>query len=418
MDIALLSILALVVAILIGVWRSDINVGIVSLAFAFGIALFSPGLDVAEIPSFLPSDLLLMLIGVTLTFGMIRANGTLDWMANGAVGAVRSKPAFLPIIFFLLTFILSAIGPGNIAATAIIAPIGMAVASRAGISPMLMAIMICTGANAAAFSPIAPTGVINTELLKSIGITDPGVPLQVFLGAAGLQTVTALFAWVLFGRKRTREVASKTTWFDSQPTRRGTKNDYLMLVAILILLLMVLVFQVGIGASTIIVGLLLALFRIGDLEEGIKSVPWNVILLIGGIYILIRVMEVTGGIDKATSMMTEFGTPESVNGMLAFTTGILSVFSSSSGVVIPLYIPLLPSLAQGFGITDIVSMAIAVDIGSHLVDVSPLSSLGALCLAAIQDKEERKELFHKLLLWGLAMGVVGGILAFIFLDLL
>ncbi|MEZ4786292.1 MAG: SLC13 family permease, partial [Candidatus Kapaibacterium sp.] len=263
MDIALLSILALVVAILIGVWRSDINVGIVSLAFAFGIALFSPGLDVAEIPSFLPSDLLLMLIGVTLTFGMIRANGTLDWMANGAVGAVRSKPAFLPIIFFLLTFILSAIGPGNIAATAIIAPIGMAVASRAGISPMLMAIMICTGANAAAFSPIAPTGVINTELLKSIGITDPGVPLQVFLGAAGLQTVTALFAWVLFGRKRTREVASKTTWFDSQPTRRGTKNDYLMLVAILILLLMVLVFQVGIGASTIIVGLLLALFRIG-----------------------------------------------------------------------------------------------------------------------------------------------------------
>ena len=201
MDTALVSILALIAAILVGVWRSDINIGVVSLAFAFGIALFSPELGVGEVSGFLPSELILMLIGVTLTFGMIRANGTLDRMAARAVFAARKYPAILPLFFFLLTFVLSAIGPGNIAATAVIAPIGMAAASRAGISPMLMAIMICTGANAGAFSPVAPTGVINTGLLRDIGITDPDVPLQVFLGAAGLQTLTALFAWALFGWK-------------------------------------------------------------------------------------------------------------------------------------------------------------------------------------------------------------------------
>lgn len=63
-------------------------------------------------------------------------------------------------------------------------------------------------------------------------------------------------------------------------------------------------------------------------------------------------------------------------------------------------------------------MVIAVDIGSHLVDVSPLSSLGALCLAAFPDANERSKLFRQLLVWGILMSVAGGVLAYVFLDLL
>ena len=45
-----------------------------------------------------------------------------------------------------------------------------------------------------------------------------------------------------------------------------------------------------------------------------------------------------------------------------------------------------------------------------LVDVSPLSTLGALCVAAVPDGPEARALFRRLLMWGLSMAVVGAIL--------
>jgi uncharacterized membrane protein YqjE len=61
---------------------------------------------------------------------------------------------------------------------------------------------------------------------------------------------------------------------------------------------------------------------------------------------------------------------------------------------------------------------IAIDVGSHMVDVSPLSTLGALCLAALPEDANRAKLFRQLLLWGLSMTFVAMLLAFLFLDVL
>jgi hypothetical protein len=44
------------------------------------------------------------------------------------------------------------------------------------------------------------------------------------------------------------------------------------------------------------------------------------------------------------------------------------------------------------------------------VDVSPLSTLGALCVAAIADPDVSKDLFRRLMIWGLSMTVVGALL--------
>jgi hypothetical protein len=55
-----------------------------------------------------------------------------------------------------------------------------------------------------------------------------------------------------------------------------------------------------------------------------------------------------------------------------------------------------------------------MNVSGHLVDVSPLSTIGALCLAATADAESR-DLFNKLLAWGLSMAVVGAILCHLIL---
>ena len=50
-----------------------------------------------------------------------------------------------------------------------------------------------------------------------------------------------------------------------------------------------------------------------------------------------------------------------------------------------------------------------MNIGSHLVDMSPLSTIGALCIAAAPVIRTRK-LFNRLLAWGLSMTFVGAML--------
>ncbi len=56
-------------------------------------------------------------------------------------------------------------------------------------------------------------------------------------------------------------------------------------------------------------------------------------------------------------------------------------------------------------------MALAINIGSSLVDVSPLSTLGALCVTNVIDPVASRKLFRQLLAWGLAMIPIGALLA-------
>ena len=130
MSIAILALLALVAIIAISAIRTDLNTGVLAVALAYIVGVYFAGLSVSVVSSYLPEQLVLTLVGVTLMFGMAQQNGTLDYLAGFAIRAARGQPAVLPFIFFLLAFILSAIGPGNIASVALLAPIGMAVPTR------------------------------------------------------------------------------------------------------------------------------------------------------------------------------------------------------------------------------------------------------------------------------------------------
>ena len=52
-------------------------------------------------------------------------------------------------------------------------------------------------------------------------------------------------------------------------------------------------------------------------------------------------------------------------------------------------------------------------VGGHLVDLSPLSTIGALCIAALPNEADAKKLFNQLLWWGLSMMLVGAVICWI-----
>ena len=59
-----------------------------------------------------------------------------------------------------------------------------------------------------------------------------------------------------------------------------------------------------------------------------------------------------------------------------------------------------------------------MNVGAHLVDVSALSTIGALCMAAAQASEDTRKLFNQLMAWGLAMTLVGAGVCFLLFTVL
>ena len=70
--------------------------------------------------------------------------------------------------------------------------------------------------------------------------------------------------------------------------------------------------------------------------------PWSTILMVSGVTMLVAIVEKAGGMDLFTALLARLATPATVNGMIAFVTGAISIYSSTSGVVLPTFLPLAP----------------------------------------------------------------------------
>jgi hypothetical protein len=81
--------------------------------------------------------------------------------------------------------------------------------------------------------------------------------------------------------------------------------------------------------------------------------------------------------------------------------------------VLPVFLPTVPGLAAKLGITSTASIAMTMNVAGHLVDVSPLSTIGALCVASLPPGHNNRRLFNQLLAWGLSMTVVGALLCWL-----
>ena len=140
--------------------------------------------------------------------------------------------------------------------------------------------------------------------------------------------------------------------------------------------------------------------------------PWGVIVMVSGVTVLIALLEKAQGIELIGSMLAKLSTADSVTAVVAFLTGAISVYSSTSGVVLPAFLPMVPTLAQQIGGANPVAIAMSMNVGGHLVDVSPLSTIGALCIAAVSGDDSRR-LFNQLLVWGLSMTIVGALICYL-----
>jgi di/tricarboxylate transporter len=411
MNLALISVCALALAVIVSC-VSTLNVGVLAVALAWIVGVYLGGIPVNTVMAGFPSQLFLTLTGVTLLFSLAQINGTLMRLTHHAVRICRGSRGLIPIMFFFLAASLASMGPGNIATAALVAPLAMATASRAGIPLFLMAIMVANGANAGSLSPFAPTGIIVNGLMARNGL--PGLEWQTYFYSLLAHAGVAFAGYFLFGGLRLfGEGRAAAVAAGDDAEGRIEARHWITLAVIAALILSVLAAQVNVGMGAFLGSVILVLARCADDGEAIKRMPWRVIVMVCGVTVLISLVERTQGLDLIVSLVAKISSPRTVTPIVAFLAGLVSVYSSTSGVVLPAFLPMVPGLVAQLPGASAIGIATSMNIGSHLVDVSPLSTIGALCLAGAAADESRS-LFTKLLAWGLSMSVVGALLCYAF----
>jgi di/tricarboxylate transporter len=397
---SLLALLAVIVASLF----SRVNVGVLAIALAWLVALYGAGWKADALMQTFPSSLFLTLLGVSLLFGVAQTNGTMEAVTRRAVRLCRGNAALVPPLLFLLACGIATIGPGAISATALVAPPAMAVGAAAGVPVFLTALIVGNGANAGNLSPISAIGIIVQTLMRGVGLG--GHEWAVWAANFFAHLLAGACAWVLFGgvsllgRGRVDVASQSTPLLTAQRVTVAVTGAWIAAVVLL---------KVNPGLAAFAAAGLLVLLGCAVDASVVKGVPWSVVIMVCGVSVLIGVLEKTGGMDLFTTLLASITTPETVNGAIAFVTGLISTYSSTSGVVYPAFLPAVPGIVQKLGGGDPLQVAMSVNVGAAVVDVSPLSTIGALAIAAIPAGEDAKALFRKMLAWGFSMTLFGAV---------
>ncbi|KQR64163.1 hypothetical protein LR392_06435 [Arthrobacter sp. AK04] len=415
----LVAVSGLVLIFGLSMWRS-INMGAVALVVAFLLGVLYFGQTASGIASGFPGSLLITLLGVTYLFGMARANGTIDQIVGGAVGAVRGRVALVPWVFFILAAIITGSGALSAATNAILIPVGLAFAQRYRINPLLVGLCIINGTNAGGFSPIAVYYNIVDGVLDKVGVSvDAG---QLFLWTFIANVVINAVAFILLGgpelmrRGREEETADSTTSYLGGGTGTITKTatwtgqKIVTVVLMASILVGALGFKLDVGFLALAAAVTLSALYPQHSKEALGHIGWNVILLIGGIVTYISMLETAGVIQELANSVAGIGTPLLAALMMLVVAGVVSAFASTNAmfvVLVPLAAPLLTT-----GSIGVLGFVIALCIAASAVDSSPFSTGGALVVANTEE-EKREKTFRGMMIWGMSMIVAAPLLAWL-----
>ena len=402
---AVASLVALLLAIALS-FSARVNVGVAALALAFGLGLFVPGLRAEAVAGAFPSSLFLTLLGVTLLFAATEANGTLARVARRAVVLARGDARVVPWLLFAVAFCVSAVGPGAVPSVALIAPLAAAVAAQMNLSPFLGALFVANGANAGNLSPLSAVGIIANSRMAEAGLVGHEGKVFAANALAHLLVTAAAYTFWLWRRPLATDAALAAAPA-AEPLDARQRLSFVVIAAWAV---GAVIFRLPVGLSALAAAACLFVFRAADEPKTLRAVPWGAVLMVSGMSTLVSLVEKTGGMELFSGLLARLATPATVNGAMAFVTGLVSTWSSTSGVVLPAFLPTVPGMLARLGGGDPLALSLSINVGSSLVDVSPLSTLGALCVAAVEDPATAQSLFRQLLAWGLSMTLVGALL--------
>ncbi|GAA1679338.1 hypothetical protein MMUR_08480 [Mycolicibacterium murale] len=416
--IHVLAAVVLAGVLLLGTLR-PINVGALSLVAAFLVGTLGFNSTASEILTGFPANLFVMLVGITYLFSIARANGTVEWLVERAMKAAGNRTHVLPWALFLLGIVICSIGAFSPAVAAMLAPIAMSFCTKYRVNPVLASIVIGLGTIAGSFSPIAPLGIIVNSVGERSGIHTN--PTALYSGVLAMATLVAIGTAAVLRLRRRRpsgggdrgvgphEEADRipVTGPGAMVATRQTRiENYVTLGGFIVLAIGSLAMGIDIGFLALTIAVALSLAYPASSKNAVSEVSWGVILLICGVLTYVGLLEENGTIQWAGESVATIGAPALTALLILIVAAVASAAASTTallGMVVPLSVPFLAT-----GNVSAVGFLIALAISSSLVDLSPLSTGGAIYMANAPEWA-RPMLYRGLLQFTVLMAIVGPI---------
>lgn len=389
-NLALIALVVLIGCIVAGFILKK-NVGLVAiLAAAVMGALI--GMKDSEIIKGFSSSTFIMLLGVSLLCTIATDNGTLGLFAKKFLGVFGGNVRAVPVIMFLIGFIIAAAGPGCVPGLGIVASLSLPLSKSTGYNAVMLAAIGELGTMSGRFSPVTPESLLIGNLAHSQGIT--GYETNVMIYSTITTIVLSFIVYIVFkGYKvKTPEIQEK----EQLPAFSG--KQIMTLFGFAVMIVACAVFRRNVGLAAFAVSILLLVLNAADEKMAIKNVPWSTLLMVTGVGTLMSIVLKVGGVKLLSGMLASIMTPSTAVGIQGLSAGILSWFSSALGVVWPTMVPTVGEIAAQVGVKPDGLITIMC-LTASFAGFSPASTGGSLILAAnATDPEFTKEKENKLFL--------------------
>lgn len=382
MDLGLISLVALLIAIVVGFVRNA-NVGILCMGISMmlSVAFKIPAGDIIKGFS---GSLFLQLVGITYLFAILNINGTLELLAKKMVALVGKNRVLIPFVFYLLGFVICAVGPGAIPSLAIIPVLAIPVAISAGINPIMTAIIGDLGIMSARMSPLTPESAVVRELMAAQGLEPNTIPIMITLTITCL--VTLIPVYIYYRGWRLEERSGN----EVQVLPKFNALQTFSILGLLLLAAGALFFKWNVGLTGFMIGSVLIVLGAGEEGKAIRGIPWGVILMVLGVGVLMNVITLSGGIDIMVAALEKIMSERTAATIMVIASGFMSFFSSGLGVVFPTLIPTAGALGSSIGVSAYELVATIV-IGGTAAGFTPISTTGALIMAGVAQQENADE---------------------------
>lgn len=384
MNLGLVSLIVLLLAIIIGFARNA-NVGILCVGFSMILSIVYK-VDIKTVIAGLSSSLFIQMVGITYLFAIIQGNGTLELLARKMVRLVGTKTHLIPFVMYILGCIVCAIGPGAIPSLAIIPVIAIPVAVSAGVNPIMTAIIGDLGVMSGRMSPLTPESAVVRELMKQQGLEANTIPIMICLTFTALICVVLVYIYYKGWKVEKVEATTKEKLPSFEP------KQWLSILGLVVLAVGALFFSWNVGFTGFLVGSILIVLGCADEKKAISAIPWNVILMVLGVGILMNVITISGGIDIMVAALEKVMNKTIAAMVMGVVAGIMSFFSSGLGVVFPTLIPTAAGLSGCLGVSAIELVSVIV-IGGTVAGFTPVSTTGALIMAGVSQQKDAEEKF-------------------------
>ncbi|WP_185984553.1 SLC13 family permease [Aureimonas mangrovi] len=409
MSIIVVSSIALAIAL---GYFTRINIGLFAIAFAYLIGCFAMDLSTSAVIAMWPLRLFFVIFSVCLFYSFAMTNGTLEKLAEHLLYRCRRVPALLPFAIFLTATAIAAMGAGYYTVLAFMAPITLILCQRTGLGLITGGLAVNYGALAGANFASSQSGIIFRGLMTTAGVPEG----EAFLNALGIFAATfvvpvvVLTILTLIGRRSGNALNAIEAERPGPFSPIQRKTLWLTLVMMAVVLAPPLAQlalpgnetvafvngKIDIGLIASVFSVIALLMKLGDERKAFAAVPWSTLIMICGVGMLVSLAVAAGTIDALAAWMGTSIPAALVPVVLGVIAAIMSLFSSTLGVVTPALFPLVPSLADTLSLNPAI-LFIAIVVGAQATSISPFSSGGSLILGSAPDEEMRRSLFPRLL---------------------